>query len=307
MFHNKIICCYLYPITKYGYPPPAEQTIHHLQEMKALGFQTVELEGIREQHLLSIYDRRLEIKKQLVELNLNVPYFCVVLPGLSSADPKVSSKNLELFNKGCEIAELFGSLGVLDNGPIPPYQFPGEVPVVRHYDEDVWRRAQFPKNLNWKKYWEHLIGTYQTACEIAAQWSLTFHLHPCLGSMTANCDGFLYFHDAVARNNLRFNFDTANQFALKDNLALALRRLADHVDYIHLSDNRGTKIEHLPPGMGNIHWDIVFETLDLIGFQGHIGLDIGGEESGVREIDQAYMEAGGWLERNWGGRLSSDQ
>ncbi len=299
MFHNKIICCYLYTITKYGYPPPAEQTIHHLQEMKALGFQTVELEGIREQHLLSIYDRRLEIKKQLKELNLNVPYFCVVLPGLSSADPKVSDKNLELFNKGCEIAELFGSQGVLDNGPIPPYQFPGEVPVVRHYDEDVWKRAQFPKNLNWKKYWGHLIGTYQTACEIAAQWGLTFHLHPCLGSMTANCDGFLYFHDAVARNNLRFNFDTANQFVLKDNLALALRRLADHVDYIHLSDNRGTKIEHLPPGMGNIRWNIIFETLDLIGFQGHIGLDIGGEESGVREIDRAYVEAGVWLEGNW--------
>lgn len=267
--------------------------------MKDLGFQTVELEGIREDHLMAIYNQRFEIRKKLGELNLKVPYFCVVLPGLSSADAKIVDKNLELFGKGCEIAELFGSKGVLDNGPIPPYKFPEDIPIVRHYDEDILMMAQFPQNLNWKKYWTDLVGTYQTACEIAAQLGLTYHLHPCLGSMTANSDGFLYFRDAIRRDNLRFNLDTANQFALKDNLALALRRLAGYIDYIHLSDNRGTKIEHLPPRSGNINWEILFETLDLIGFNGHIGLDIGGDESGVKEIDRAYVEAAQRLEKLW--------
>ncbi len=27
--------------------------------------------------------------------------------------------------------------GVLDNAPLPPYQFPAGIPVVRHYDEEV--------------------------------------------------------------------------------------------------------------------------------------------------------------------------
>lgn len=296
MAHDKIICCYLYTITKHGYPPPARDTIQHLQEMKELGFQSIELEGIRKEHLMSIYDQRYEIKNKLDELDLQVPYFCAVLPGLSSADPRIVDQNLELLVRGCEIAELFGSIGVLDNGPIPPYQFPDGIPVVRHFDEDALLEAQFPRNLNWKKYWNSLIETYQTACEIAGQLGLTYHLHPCLGAMTATTDGFLYFYDAVARNNLRFNLDTANQFALKDNLALALRRLADYIDYIHLSDNRGIKIEHLPPGQGKINWQLFFETLDLIGFKGHIGLDIGGDESGVKEIHRAYVEAGKWLE-----------
>ncbi len=299
MFHESIVCCYLYTITKYGYPPPAANTIQHLQEMKELGFQTVEIEGIREDHLMAVYGQRFEIRKKLEEFNLNVPYFCVVLPGLSSADSKVREKTLGLFEKGCEIAELIGSAGVLDNGPIPPYQFPEHIPVVRHYDEDLLLTAQFPRNLNWKKYWSELVATYQTACEIAAQSGLAYHLHPCLGSMTANTDGFLYFSDAIDRDNLRFNLDTANQFALKDNLALALRRLADYIDYIHLSDNRGIKIEHLPLGAGDINWDIFFETLDIINFQGHIGLDIGGDETGVKEINRAYMEARKWLEKQW--------
>ncbi len=32
---------------------------------------------------------------------------------------------------------------------------------------------------------------------------------------------------------------------MKDNLALSLHRLKDHIDYIHISDNRGQKVEHL--------------------------------------------------------------
>ena len=46
MFDPSIVCCYLYSITRYGYPPPAERTGEYLREMKALGFHSVEVEGI---------------------------------------------------------------------------------------------------------------------------------------------------------------------------------------------------------------------------------------------------------------------
>ena len=48
LFNQQIVCCYLLPITKYGYPPPAEATLQYLEEMKALGFQSIELEGREE-------------------------------------------------------------------------------------------------------------------------------------------------------------------------------------------------------------------------------------------------------------------
>ena len=131
---------------------------------------------------------------------------------------------------------------------------------------------------------------------MVAEFNLGFHIHPCLGVLSATTDGFLYLYDAVKRDNLRFLFDTANQFALKDNLALGLRRLAHHIDYIHLSDNRGLKIEHLVPGQGAIHWDTVFETLEHIGFTGDIGIDVGGAESDVSDLEGGYVEAAKWLE-----------
>lgn len=58
MIDRSIVCAYLYVISRYGYPPPAENTGIYLEQMKALGFRSVELEGIRREHLLQLYDQR---------------------------------------------------------------------------------------------------------------------------------------------------------------------------------------------------------------------------------------------------------
>lgn len=296
MIDPRITCCYLYTISKYGYPPAAEDTLKYLDEYKSLGFQSVELEGIRKDHLEKVYKIRNQIAVRIKELKLEVPYFCIVLPGLSSADANERKENLELFRKGCEIAHLLGSKGVLDNAPLPPYQFPDDIPVVRHYHEDVILSAKFPKDLNWKNYWDQMVETYREACDIASEFNLTYQMHPALGVLSATTDAFLYFHEAVGRDNLRFNFDTANQYFLKDNLQLSLRRLADYIDYIHISDNGGNRVEHLAIGDGAIRWEDFFETLDRIKFKGHFGIDIGGSESVVEDLDAAYKNAAKFLE-----------
>lgn len=301
---SNIVCCYLYPITKYGYPPPAKNTLTYLEEMARLGFQSVELEGIREEHLLQMYELRFEVKQKLDELNLSIPYFCVVLPGLSAEAEQEREKNLRLFEKGCEIAELFGARGVLDNGPLPPYAFPDDIPVVRHYDEAVLRSAPLPEDLNWREYFGKLVETYRAACDLAKSHNLSYHLHPCFGALAATTDGFLHFYDAVGRANLRFNLDTANQFHLKDNLTLALIRLAECVDYIHFSDNTGDKAGHLVPGLGSIEWSPFFETLERINFRGHMGIDVGGVESGVMDLDKAYVDTAAWLAVRWNTQVS---
>ncbi len=295
MFHQSITCCYLYVITKYGYPPPAERTLQYLEEMHALGFRSVELEGIREPHLHVVFERREQIAAKARSLGISVPYFCAVLPGLSSPEPEERSQNLRLFEMGCQVAARLGSKGILDNAPLPPYRFPDDVPVVRHYDEEVIRTATWPSGLSWSRYWRDLVGTLREACDCAAGYGLTYQLHPALGVLAATTDGFLYLHDAVGRDNLRFTLDTANQFMMRENLALAIRRLAPYVDYVHLSDNRGDRVEHLPLGDGEIRWSDFFRALNASGFSGHLGIDIGGAESAVNNLDAAYTRAAHWL------------
>ncbi len=295
----KIVCAYLFSITKYGYPPKAAETFAQIDEMVNLGFTSIELEGIREQHLNQMYALRDDLSQKLVSENLSIPYFCAVLPALSAMDDEVTKTQLALFEKACALASSLGALGILDNAPLPPFQFPEDIPIVRHYDEDVLNAAYLPKHMSWKQFWDRIVATYRTACEIAKERHLTYVMHPAVGVLSSTTDGFLYFYDAVKMDNLRFNLDTANQFVMKENLSLALRRLKDHVDYIHISDNGGSKVEHLPIGQGKIRWDVFFETLDVIDFSGHIGIDIGGAESAVEHLDDAYLEAAAFVSEHW--------
>lgn len=299
MYNEKIVCAYLYIISKYGYPPDAENTLEYLNEMKALGFKSVELEGIRETHLLKMYELKDSIAESIKSMELKVPYFCTVLPALNTFDEKTKQEQFDLYIKGCEIAKLFGAKGVLDNAPLPPFKFPDDIPIVRHYNEETIGAAYLPHDLNWEYYWDNLIDTYRTLCDIAKDYGLTYQVHPALGLLASTTDAFLYFHDAVGKENLRFNFDTSNQFIVRDNLALALRRLKDHIDYIHVSDNSGKRPEHLELKSGIIRWDVFFETLDLIKFNGNIGIDIGGAESNVSDINLAYKNSADWIENNW--------
>jgi sugar phosphate isomerase/epimerase len=297
--HPDIVACYLYIIGKYGYPPAAGDTLAHMEEFSTLGFSSIELEGIREVHLGQIYEMRKQIREKADALNLNIPVFCIVLPGLSSPDPNERDENLEFFEMGCEIAEILGARAVLDNAPLPPWQFPEGIPITRHYDEDTIASAILPPDLNWKNYWDGLTSTYRVACQLAANRKLEFHLHPCLGALVATTDAYLNFSREVKCDNLKFNMDTANQFFLKDNLILSLQRLEGHIDYIHFSDNRGFRVEHLVPGEGSIPWDSFFEILDKIKYNGLLGIDIGGAESDISDYDHAYRKTASWFYDNW--------
>lgn len=296
MYNENIVCCYLYVISKYGYPPDADKIEDYIIEMKELGFQSIELEGIRKDNLSELYSMREDLKGILDRHQIRVPYFCTVLPGLASDEQQKRQSNLKLFEKGCEIANLIGADGVLDNAPLPPYHFPEDIPIVRHYDEEVLTKASLPAGFDWADYWQDLIDTYRELCDIAAQYDLTYHMHPCLGVLANNTEGYLYIRDAIDKENLRFNLDTANQFVIKENLPLALHRLKNDIDYIHISDNRGQEVEHLIPGQGNIKWKPFFRTLQEIGFDGNFGLDVGGAESNVGDIEEAYRKSAGWLE-----------
>jgi len=83
----KINCCWLYAISKYGYPPSIADTQRALGEMAALGFNAVELEGVREENLRAVWAARADLQMRCDDLGLRVINFCPVLPDLVSADP----------------------------------------------------------------------------------------------------------------------------------------------------------------------------------------------------------------------------
>ena len=45
--------------------------------------------------------------------------------------------------------------------------------------------------------------------------------------------------------------------------------------------------------------DRFFETLDQIGYRGLFGIDVGGAESGITDLDAAYRSSARWLMDKW--------
>ena len=291
MIREHIVCAYLHVITKYGYPPPADGTHRYLNEMRALGFSNVELEGIREKHLMEMYTQRDSIKRHLRDLNLQVPVYCTVLPGLSSIDAQERKKQIELFKYGCETASTLGANYILDNCPIAPFQFPGEIPIIRHYDDDILAKAILPGDFAWSLFYSMLVEVYQSLCNIASDHGLTYLMHPAVGTLCATPEAFHSFYDDVQCDNLGYNFDTANLIALRQNLSLALHQLHGLIPYIHISDTLVDKHQHLPLGKGCIDWQVFFDQLRDMEYDGFLGIDIGGSESEIGDLNHAYRAA----------------
>ena len=149
---DNIVCAFLYAISKHGYPPLASATVQHIEEMMKLGFTHIELEAIGEQNIQYLFDNRQLIADKIKSSHLNVPIFCIVLPHLSSSDKSVITHNLELFDKGCQIAHALGAQGVLDNGPLPPYQYPPNMPIKRHYSIEDMMSMSLPEHFDWTEY-----------------------------------------------------------------------------------------------------------------------------------------------------------
>lgn len=293
LYSDRITCAYLFTITQHGYPPDAQHTLQHIDEMASLGFTSIELEGIGEKNINYLSQHRLQIADKLATHQCTVPVFCIVLPQLSSTDADKRNRSLELFEKGCELAHALGAQGVLDNGPLLPLQFPANMPVMRHYSS---HDLVVPPNFNWDSYYTNLVQTFRTACNIAAGFQLQYHMHPCEGSLITGTDSFINFSDAVDCDNLMFNLDTANQFFMKDHLELSVLRLIHKISYIHISDNSGERVEHSVPGQGKINWNNFFSALQQAGFTGKLAIDVGGAETGIEDIQQAYRQTAAWLD-----------
>lgn len=292
----QITCAYLYPITLYGYPPDIRQTVQHIREMAAMGFSSIELEGIGAGNIAWLYHHQDEVKEALEKYNCDLPVLCLVLPQLGSPDAARRRKSLELFEMGCKVAAKLGASGVLDNGPLLPFEYPADAPVQRHYTDELLNQLQLPTGFEWNAFREELNSTFRKACDIAAAHQLVYHLHPCEGSMITTADSFLNFSREVNRENLFFNMDTANQFYFRDNLPFSVLRLAEKISYIHISDNRGSKVEHLATGDGEIPWGSFFAALKTVGFKGNFGIDVGGAETGIGDLRDAYLRSAAWLQ-----------
>ena len=179
----KISCCWLYAITRYGYPPSLEDTFRVLKEMKALGFENVELEGVRRENLLAVYEQRNELKKFCDGEGLKVINFCPVLPGSVSLSRPEREEAWDLFKRGIEIAALFGCATIQGDSFTPPLKFRGDSP----YQESISFGKRFSVEVDpafqWPRLWDAMSESFSFFTREARKAGLKFCVEPRVGEL----------------------------------------------------------------------------------------------------------------------------
>ena len=117
-----------------------------------------------------------------------------------------------------------------------------------------------------------------------------------MGSLTDTTNGYLLLKEELGWENLKFNFDTSNLYYMHENLSFGLLKLGKDLDYLHISDSYGQRIEHQAAGNGTIDWDLFFVTLKQIGLSLEISNDVGDDEIHDADIDEAYLQTARFLE-----------
>jgi sugar phosphate isomerase/epimerase len=288
----KISCCWLYAITKYGYPPSLPDTFRVLKEMQALGFENVELEGVRRENLLAVYGQRQALKTFCDGEGLKVINFCPVLPGSVSLERQEREEAWDLFKRGIEIANLFGCATIQCDSFTPPLKFRGDSPYKESISYGKHFSVEVDPAFEWPRQWEAMVESFSFFTREAKKAGLRFCVEPRVGEMLGNTDAILRMMDAVGDENFGAVLDTAHLNAQKEILALSVEKLARRIFYVHAADNDGRVNEHVAAGRGTVDWDGVFQGLKKHRFSGYVAVDVGM----VADLDEQYRESVRFLE-----------
>src|SRR5690554_4038458 len=153
----KISCCWLYAISKYGYPPSLEDTKKVIKEISDLGFKYFELEGVGNQGMQMIYDYREEIKEVSLENQVKVINFCPILPDIVSLDQKKRSEAFKVFKLGIEVATYFEAETIQTDSFLPPLKFRGETPYKDALKYGEQFEIEVDPDYDYNKHWEIII------------------------------------------------------------------------------------------------------------------------------------------------------
>ena len=283
----RISCCWLYAISKYGYPPSIENTFRVLGEMKAMGFENVELEGVRRENLMAVYEKRHELKKYCDGEGIKVINFCPVLPGSVSLAHKDRKESWDLFKRAIEIAKLFNCYTIQGDSFTPPLKFRGDSPYKESISYGKHFTVEVDPKFRWQRQWDAMVETFSFFAKEAKKAGLKFCVEPRVGELLSNTDAILRMMDAVDDENFGAVLDTAHQNAQKEVLALSVEKLGRRIFFVHAADNDGRVNEHVAAGRGTVDWDGVFQGLKKHRFKGYVAIDVGM----VPDLDVQYLES----------------
>ena len=288
----KIVCCWMFAIGKYGFPPSLPDMLKAIPEMAALGFEYVELEGVGFENLQAVIDNREQFRDVLRGAGVKLSNFAIILPEVVSEDPAIAEPALAAFTEGVRTAAYLGSPNVWVDSYFPPVEVVSGTLMTEQIVFGQQPRIRIPDGFDWPRFWEHYVRVMKRCTQIAREHGVQLLVEPRVGELTSNSEALLRLLDAVDDDNLGVILDTAHQHAQKEMLPLSVEKLGRHIRYVHVADNDGTVNRHFEPGTGNIDWEETFLALKRQGFDGYYAVDL----EQLPDLEQCFVRGKQFLE-----------
>ncbi len=284
----KIACGYTIPITLFGIPPSPEDHLKALEIVGKAGFQAIELE---------LYDNQLpahrrDLKKMqtiLMKYGMTVPSIMAVEEDMFSLERSKAEKAV------CDFDALTDLIGELE---APLVSICGYMPTeIRPQGTELYvggspTAVSIGDDFSWPRFWENAVQIVAKFAVIAKSKGLTLLIETRANDWIGSTDGIMNLIQDADADNMGVILDVAHIHAGKEYLALAIRKLGSLIKLVHLSDNDSSQAYHLPPGNGNIDFQGVLHSLNLVGFDGALVIDISGVDHIVDEaiLARRYFE-----------------
>ncbi len=270
----KVSCCWMYAIGKYGFPPTLGNMLHAIEEMKELGFDFIELEGVAYENLEHVLTNRETIANHCRQVGVQVVNIAPVVPDLVSLDADAQRRAFGYFERTLDTCLLFECPNIWIDSFRPPLEWIKGTDLTEDlvFGESI--QARLPSGFSWPAFWGHFVEAIRRAADMARERGITLLIEPRVGETTSNADSLLALLNSVRSNNIKIIFDTAHQYAQKEVLPLSVAKLAPHIGYVHIADNDGTTNRHFPPGDGTIDWESLFMAFKQCGYKGFFGVDL---------------------------------
>jgi len=293
--------CWLYAITKYRYLPSFEEILSTIVDARRLGFQYMELEGVGLQ-LHTVAKHQSEIKRCCEENGVKLIDFVPVLPDIVSTDAQKRRKALEDFKMGCEIGAYFGTEMVqIDTFHLPVHEEPP-------YDiSKEFRFAYRPPSIRvdpefdfWGFFDDVLVPSVAECNDIAKDHGLRLCIEPRTWENISNTWALEMLMGKIGSKNLGAVLDVAHLAAQKLPPVQCVEMLGKRILYVHASDSDFLTEDHLEVGTGSVDWESLLIALGKHGFEGYVGIDIGGKEELKPHLDAMYTNSKRYLENLMG-------
>ena len=110
---------------------------------------------------------------------------------------------------------------------------------------------------------------------VAEENNIKILIEPEPGMIIENSTHFLNFIERFDSKFLGLNFDVGHFYCVGEKPEIVLKNLQEYVSHIHLEDISKSRIhEHLIPGKGSINFKKLFSSIDEIGYNGFVTIEL---------------------------------